>query len=139
MMSIPAIKGVGIGLGFEVACRKGSQVQDAIYYGKAGCFRKTNHAGGLEGGVTNGEDIVVRAAMKPISTLLHPLSSINLKTKKPAKAHVERSDVEAVEAAAVVGEAALAFEIARALLEKFGDDSLPDIKAAYKRYLSRIR
>ncbi|MFA4858362.1 MAG: chorismate synthase [Candidatus Margulisiibacteriota bacterium] len=134
LMSIPAIKGVGIGLGFEVACRKGSEAHDAIFYEKGGYYHKTNHAGGLEGGVTNGEDIIVRAAMKPISTLLRPLQSVDLKTKKPASAHVERSDIEAVEAAAVVGEAALAFEIARALLDKFGCDSLPAIKAAYSKY-----
>lgn len=136
--SIPAIKGVEIGLGFETAAKKGSEVHDEIYYGKQGYYHKTNNAGGLEGGVTNGEDIIVRAAMKPISTLLNPLNSVDLKTKKASKAHIERSDVAAVEAAAVIGEAAVAFELARAFLEKFGHDSLVDIKAAYKTYLKRI-
>ncbi|MBU0687780.1 MAG: chorismate synthase [Candidatus Margulisbacteria bacterium] len=139
IMSIPAIKGVEIGLGFENSGRKGSAVHDEIFYDEKGYGHKTNNAGGLEGGVTNGEDIVIRAAMKPISTLLKPLKSVDLKTKKSAQAHVERSDVAAVEAAAVVGEAGLAYELARVMLEKFGHDSLPDIKAAFQSYLKRIR
>jgi chorismate synthase len=139
IMSIPAIKGVEIGMGFGVARSRGAQVHDEIFYSKKhGFYRETNNAGGLEGGITNGEDVVIRAAMKPISTLLKPLRSVDLKNKKPVKAHVERSDIEAVEAAAVVGEAALAYELARALLEKFGQDTLPDIKLAFQAYLERI-
>jgi chorismate synthase len=103
VMAIPAIKGVEIGLGFASAKRCGSEVHDPISYSKKdGWTRKTNNAGGLEGGITNGEPIVVRAAMKPISTLLKPLASVDLKTRKASLAHIERSDICAVEAAAGV-------------------------------------
>jgi len=139
LMSIPAVKGVEIGLGFGVANVPGSQVHDEIYYQKRkGFYRKTNRAGGLEGGVTNGEPIVLRAAVKPIATLRKPLTSVNLWTKKKALAHVERADVCAVEPAAVVGEAVVAFVLAQAFLEKFGGDSLEEIKDHYSSYQKRI-
>lgn len=139
VMAIPAIKGVEVGLGFEAARRRGSEVHDEIVYKKGKGFSHiSNNAGGLEGGVTNGEPVVIRAAMKPISTLKKPLQSVDLVTKKAAAAHVERADVCAVEAAAVIGEAVVALEIANACLEKFGGDCLEDILAAYKHYLLRI-
>ncbi|MFH1361648.1 MAG: chorismate synthase [bacterium] len=139
VMAIPAIKSVEIGLGKEVANLPGSRVHDEIFYSKAdGFYRNTNNAGGLEGGMTNGEAVVVRAAMKPIATLKKPLQSVDLATKKVTKALVERSDVCAVEPAAVIGEAVVAIEIANAFLEKFGGDALEDIKKAYQAYLSRI-
>lgn len=128
MMSIPAIKGVEIGLGFEGARMLGSRVHDEIFYQKGKFIRKTNNAGGLEGGVTNGEPLVIKAAMKPISTLAKALQSVDLKTKKPARAHVERSDVCAVHAASTIGEAMTAYVLAQALLLKFGGDSLEEVK-----------
>ncbi len=125
LMSIPSVKGVEIGLGFESARRTGSQVHDEIYYSNAeGFYRKTNNAGGIEGGVTNGCDIILRAAMKPISTLMKPLHSVNIETKGKVSASVERSDVCAVPAGAVIGEAVVALELADAFLEKFGGDSI---------------
>jgi len=140
IMSIPGIKAVEFGLGFGYAEKLGSLCHDAIYYsGKQGYFRKTNNAGGIEGGISNGEDIVVRACMKPISTLLRPLDSVNMATHKIAKASVERTDTCVVEAAGVIAESAVSFVLADALLEKFGGDSLPDIKKAYSDYLKRIR
>lgn len=139
VMSIQAIKGVEIGMGFEAAAHLGSEVHDEIFHSSGkGFFRKTNNAGGLEGGVTNGEPIVIRAAMKPISTLKKPLHSVDIITRKEASSHFERSDICAVPACAVIAEAVVAFEIANALLEKFGGDALEDIKTAYKNYLSRI-
>jgi chorismate synthase len=137
--SIPGIKAVELGLGFSYADKLGSQVHDAVYYSKGrGFYRKTNNCGGIEGGISNGEDIILRACMKPISTLLAPLDSVNIKTKKKAKASIERSDICVVQAAGVVSEAAVAVELARAFLEKFGSDSLRDIKASYQSYLKRI-
>ena len=127
-MAIPAIKGVELGLGFEAARLSGSKVHDEIFFEKGKFFHKTNRAGGLEGGVSNGEPIVLRAAMKPISTLRKPLKTVDLKTHEPAEAHVERADISAVEAAAVVGEAVTAFEIAKAFLEKFGGDSIEEVR-----------
>jgi chorismate synthase len=128
LMSIPAIKAVGIGLGPEVASRPGSRVHDEIVGGDAsratGLARPTNNAGGLEGGVTNGEDLRVSAYMKPISTLMKPLRSVDLATMTEAPAAIERSDVCAVPAAAVVGEAMVALVLADALLERFGGDSV---------------
>jgi chorismate synthase len=139
VMSIPGIKAVEIGLGFGYADKFGSQAHDAIYYAKGkGYWRKTNNAGGIEGGLSNGEDIVLRACMKPICTLRAPLDSVDIRTRKPSKASVERSDTCVVEAAGVVGESACAYVLADALLEKFGADSLSDIKAAYASYLKRI-
>lgn len=139
IMSIPGVKGAGIGLGFGYADRFGSQCHDAIYYTKEkGYFRKTNNAGGIEGGVSNGEDIVIRGCMKPISTLLKPLDSVNVITKRPAKATVQRSDICVVQSAGVVAESMCAYVLADALLEKFGQDNLSDIKKAYQGYLKRI-
>jgi len=147
IMSIPGIKGVEIGLGFGYADKFGSEVHDAIYYNKGlspkgtvpkGYFRKTNNAGGIEGGISNGEDIIMRACMKPISTLLNPLDSVNIISKKPSKSSVERSDICVVEAAGIIAESACAFVLSDALLEKFGGDSLKDIKANYKSYIKRI-
>lgn len=139
VMSIPAVKGVEVGLGFQVAMQPGSQVHDEISYGKdKGFSHKTNNAGGIEGGITNGEPIIVRAAIKPIATLKKPLRSVDLVSKKAAEALVERSDICAVEPAAVVGEAAVAIELACAFLDKFGGDSMEDVAAAYKAYQSRI-
>ena len=139
LMSIQAIKGVEIGLGFSCAERFGSEVHDEIFYEKMqGFYRKTNNAGGLEGGMSNGETIVLRAAMKPIATLGKPLRSVDIKSKKPYKACVERADVCAVPAAGVVGETVVAFEVARALKEKLGGDSLAEMKtnfSNYKKYL----
>jgi chorismate synthase len=138
VMAIPAVKGVEIGLGFEVAETLGSNMQDELYYKKdKGFERKTNNAGGLEGGMTNGEPIIVRAAVKPIATLRKPLKSVDLITKKASEAFVERSDVSAVEPAAVIGEAVVAIEIAAAFLEKFGGDSIEDLTSTFQAYLSR--
>lgn len=139
LMAIPAVKGVEIGLGFGVAETPGSKMQDEIFYKKdKGFERKTNNAGGLEGGMTNGEPIILRAAVKPIATLVKPLKSVDLATKKAAEAFVERSDISAVEPAAVIGEAVVAIEIAAAFLEKFGGDSIEDLTLTFKAYLSRI-
>lgn len=135
VMSIPAIKAVEFGLGLGYSDKFGSLVHDAIFYDKKrGYYRKSNNAGGLEGGMTNGEPLIVRAGMKPISTLGNPLPSVNILTKKPARAAVERYDTCAVEAAAVIAEAVIAFELAGAFLEKFGGDSLGEAKRNYVNY-----
>lgn len=140
VMSIQAIKGVSFGSGFEVAILRGSKVHDEIFHSKSrGFFRKTNNAGGIEGGMTNGEDIVLQAAMKPISTLRKPLASVNIRTKKIVKATVERSDVCAVPAAGVVAEACVAVEVAGAMIEKFGGDSVAEMKRNYDGYLKQVR
>jgi len=140
IMSIPGVKAIEVGLGFEYAHSLGSAVHDAIYYSRAkGFYRKTNNAGGIEGGVSNGEDIVLRGCMKPISTLLSPLDSIDVRTKKKSKACVERSDICVVEAAGVIAEAVVAFQLAEAFISKFGGDSLRDIKLAYQDYLKRLK
>jgi chorismate synthase len=129
MMSIQAMKGVEIGDGFGGAVRWGSEVHDRIYYNaEHGYQRLSNNAGGLEGGVTNGQPLVVRVAMKPISTLMQPLDSVNIRTQEATPAHIERSDVCALPAAGVIGEAMLALVIADAVLEKFGGDSLDEIR-----------
>ena len=135
LMGIQAVKAVEIGAGLELARRRGSEAHDEIY---PGLERHTNHAGGIEAGMSNGEPIVVRAAMKPLPTLMRPLDSVDLETGEPAKALVERSDVQAVEALAVVAEAAVAFELARAALEKLGGDAMGDVLAARDTYLARI-
>lgn len=138
VMSIQAIKGVEIGMGFGVSELPGSKVHDEIKYG--GAFsRVTNNAGGIEGGMSNGEDIVVKAAMKPIPTLYNPLSTVNIRDKSPQKASVERSDVCAVPACSVVVEAAVAFEIAKAFLEKFSGDCMADVETYYNAYMDRIK
>ncbi|PIP16442.1 MAG: chorismate synthase, partial [bacterium (Candidatus Ratteibacteria) CG23_combo_of_CG06-09_8_20_14_all_48_7] len=133
LMSIPGIKGVEIGAGFKSSGLSGSSVQDEIFYSnRKGFYRKTNRAGGLEGGITNGETLVLRAAMKPISTLGRPLSTVDLATRKPASAHKERSDICAVPAAGIVGEAMATLILADAFLDKFGGDSLGEIKSNIK-------
>jgi chorismate synthase len=138
LMGIQAVKGVEIGDGFELARERGSAAHDEIFRDERGFFRETNRAGGVEGGVSNGEEVVVRAAMKPLPTLMRPLRSVDLETGEPSEALVERSDVAAVEALAVVAEGSVAFELARAAREKFGGDSLADFLAAHKAYLERI-
>ena len=144
--SIQAFKGVEIGLGFGVAERRGSEVHDPIRYDPQrrnephfGFVRPTNRAGGIEGGMTNGMPIVVRAAMKPISTLLMGMDSVNLQTGQPERSDYERSDICAVPAASVVAENVVAFEIARALIDKFAGDTLRELKAAYAFYCEQAR
>jgi chorismate synthase len=135
LMGIQAVKGVEIGDGFALARRRGTEAHDEI---DPGLSRRTNRAGGIEAGISNGEPIVVRAAMKPLPTLMRPLDSVDLETGAPAQALVERSDVQAVEALAVVAEAAVAFELARAALDKLGGDALVDVLAAHEAYCARI-
>ena len=138
--SIHAIKGAEIGMGFEAARRPGSQVHDEILFDRdAGFSRRTNSAGGLEGGVTNGQPVIVRAVMKPIATLRRPLQSVDLETKEVVEAVVERSDVCAVPAAGVVGEAMMAITLAQAVLEKFGGDSLEEIRRNYQGYQDSLK
>ncbi|NQT30388.1 MAG: chorismate synthase [Candidatus Saganbacteria bacterium] len=140
LMSIPAVKGVEVGLGFSQAAMVGSKVHDEIFYNKEkGFFRKTNNAGGLEGGMTDGQPIILRAVMKPIATLKKPLKSVDLVSKKACEALVERSDVCAVEPAAVIGEAVVAVALANAFLEKFGGDSMTEIKRNIAGYRQQIR
>ena len=139
LMGIQAVKGVEVGAGFELAERRGSEAHDEILADDDGnLYRETNHAGGIEGGISNGEPVIVRAAMKPLPTLMRPLRSVDLETGEPGEALVERSDVAAVEALAVVAEAAVAFELARAAREKFGGDALGDFVGAWRAYLERI-
>jgi chorismate synthase len=138
LMGIQAVKGVEIGDGFALARLRGSEAHDEIVRDERGLHRETNRAGGVEAGVSNGEEIVVRAAMKPLPTLMQPLASVDLQTGEPAQALVERSDVSAVEALAVVAEAAVAWELARAAREKFGGDALGDFVAAWRAYVERI-
>lgn len=146
LVSIPSVKAVAFGLGWEVGERVGSEVHDEITYDADaaktkswGFGRTTNRAGGLEGGITNGEPLVLKAAQKPIPTLLKSLQSVDLDTKDQTSAHHERSDVCTVPAAAVVGEAMVAFVLASALREKFGGDHLGDMRAAFDHYLARLR
>ncbi len=146
VMAVQAIKGVEIGMGFGAARAPGSKVHDPITFDPAcrdeshlGYLRPTNNAGGLEAGMTNGQPVIVRAAMKPISTLRQPLESINLTTKEPEEASYERSDVCAVSAASVIVENVVAFEMARAFTEKFGHDSLEEIEARFDLYLEMAR
>lgn len=141
VMAVQAIKGVEIGMGFETARRRGSEVHDPIHYAAdqrsgptLGFTRPTNNAGGLEAGITNGQPLVVRAAMKPISTLRKPLASINLATKQPEEAAYERSDVCAVSACSVIIENVVAFTVAAALVEKFGGDSVEEMQARWKLF-----
>ena len=139
LLSVQATKGVEIGLGFEAARRRGSAVQDEIGYDEAGFNRRTNNAGGTEGGMSNGAPLVVRVAFKPISTLMKPLSSVDLHTKQETKGNIERSDVMAIPAAAVIAEAVVAFVLADAVLEKFGGDSLREILRNREGYLEQVR
>lgn len=140
LMSIPSVKAVEIGLGFEYSKRFGSEVHDEIYFDKKrGFYHKTNNSGGIEGGVSNGETIILRVAAKPIATLSSPLSSVNLITKRKEKAIVERSDTCAIEAVGVIAENMAAIAITEAFLEKFGCDTLEEIKNNYKNYLKNIK
>ena len=142
LMSIQSVKGVEIGLGFAGAGRPGSEAHDQIYYdpegdpARKGFFRRTNHAGGIEGGVTNGEDIVVRVAAKPISTLMQPLDTVDVVTKESAEAMVERSDICVVPAIAVISEAVAALVLTDAFIEKFGSDNMAETERNYLSFLS---
>lgn len=139
MMSIPAVKGVEIGPAFENSTRPGSEVHDEIFYAQdRGYYRKTNRAGGLEGGISNGQPLIIRIAMKPIPTLYKPLQSVDIRTKEAFQASIERSDVTALPAAGVVAEAMLSFVLAQALIEKFGGDSIEEMLANYRAYLQRL-
>ncbi len=141
LMSVQGIKGVEIGLGFGFSGKFGSQVHDEIFYreDKGGFCRTTNNAGGIEGGMSNGEVLIARAAMKPIPTLMKPLRSVDLITKRPESASTERSDICAVPAVSVIGEAVTAFEIARCFMEKFGGDGIEEVTRNYEGYLKQIR
>jgi chorismate synthase len=138
LMGTQAVKGVEIGDGFALAGLRGSEAHDEILRDGIGYMRETNRAGGIEAGISNGEEIVVRAAMKPLPTLMKPLRSADLESGDPAQALVERSDVAAVEALAVVAETCVAFELACAAREKFGGDALEDFVAAWRAYVERI-
>jgi chorismate synthase len=148
LMSIPAVKGVEIGMGFEAARRPGSEVHDPIQGGEAGRLgsgdarggfrRPTNNAGGLEGGMTTGEPVVVKVAMKPIATLMSPLATVDLSSGEPAKAVSERSDITAVPAMGVIAEALVALALADAMLEKFGGDSLGEMRRNYDGYVAAL-
>jgi chorismate synthase len=139
LMSIQGIKAVGIGAGCGACGKRGSEFHDEIFWSqKEGFVRKTNNAGGIEGGVSNGEEIVVRCYMKPIATLKRPLMSVDIKTKKAKKADIHRSDICAVAAAGVIGEAVAAFEVASLFCEKFGGDSLGEMKRNFENYLKQL-
>jgi len=143
LMSIPAVKAVEIGLGVEGARKKGSEVHDEIDPDESNVRagrvrRRSNRAGGLEGGITNGEQIVLRVSMKPISTLMRPLGTIEMKTREPAQAVAERSDVTAVPAMGVIAEAMTAFVVAQAFLEKFGGDSLGETRRNHENYIASL-
>ena len=139
VMGIQAVKGAEIGLGFGVVSRRGSEVHDEVHAGagEAGWARRTNRAGGVEGGMTNGEPVVVRAAVKPVATLRKPLDAVDLRTGEPGRAHIERSDVAILPRAAIVGEAMVALVLADALLTSFGGDTIGDLKAAVRRRRAR--
>jgi len=139
LLSLQAAKGVEIGIGFEAARRRGSEVQDEIGYDEGAFNRKTNNAGGTEGGMSSGAPLVVRVAFKPISTLMKPLASVDLITKEETKGNIERSDVMAIPAAAVIAEAVVAFVLADAVVEKFGGDSLREILRNRDGYLEQVR
>ncbi len=140
LMSIQAMKGVEIGMGFESSRRFGSEVHDEIFYEpKTGFIRGTNNAGGVEGGITNGQPIVLRTAMKPIATLYSPKKSVDIQTKVPLEATIERSDICTVPAAGVVGEAVVAYEIAAAMVEKFGGDTMEEMRRNYEAYQAFVR
>jgi chorismate synthase len=138
LLAPQAVKGVSEGAGFALAELRGTPAHDEILRDERGYYRETNRAGGIEAGVSNGEEILVRAGMKPLPTLMKPLRSADLETGEPANALVERSDVAAVEALAVVAEACVAFELARAAKEKFGGDALADFVGARRAYVERI-
>jgi chorismate synthase len=134
------VKGVEIGEGFSMARKPGSKVHDEIFYEAGrGYYRKTNNSGGIEGGISNGENIIVRAAMKPLSSLKKPLKSVDMITKKDVPAEVIRADICAVSSACVIGEAVVAFEIARTMREKFGGDSLKEMKSNFEHYIAELK
>jgi chorismate synthase len=135
LMSIPAIKGVEVGMGFASARANGSVVHDTFHREDERIVRSTNHAGGIEGGMTNGQPLVMQAAMKPIPTLRRPLPSVNLATGEAVQAHAERSDVCAVPAAGVVAEAMVALILCQNILEQFNNNSLPELLLSYRRYM----
>lgn len=140
LMSMQAVKGVEIGAGFENASKFGSQVHDEIAYNKLkGFYHLTNRAGGIEGGMSNGEPIIIRVAKKPISTLRQPLRSVDINTKEPIKAAYERSDTCALPAASVIGEAICAWVIADSFLEKMGGDFLKEIQQRFQLYLKHLK
>jgi chorismate synthase len=141
IVSMQAVKGVEIGFAAEGSASFGSKVQDSIHYNREdrSFFRGANRAGGLEGGMTNGQDVLVRGMLKPISTLRKPLESVDLATREPALAAYERSDVAVIPAAGVIGEAMVALVLAGAALEKFGGDSLPETKRNYEGYLEQVK
>jgi chorismate synthase len=138
LASIPAIKGVEVGRGFAAASLRGSQVHDEIYFDGDGLYRKTNRAGGIEAGMTNGETLVLRAAMKPIATLGRQLATVDTSDMSEALAFKERADVCAVPAASVVAEAVVAFVLACVAQEKFGGDSMGEMMRNFDGYLSQI-
>jgi chorismate synthase len=141
LVSIQAVKGAEIGAAEEAAASYGSVVQDTIHYDKPHrhFHRGSNRAGGLEGGITNGEDVVIRGLLKPISTLRRPLESVDLPTREPALAAYERSDVAVIPAAGVIGEAMVALVLAQAFLDKFGGDSLTETKRNFDSYMSQVK
>ncbi len=139
LMSIPGIKGVEVGDGFSLSCKRGSEAMDEIFLKEGKIVRGSNHMGGIEGGISNGEDIILKAVMKPIPTLRKPLRSIDLISGEETKAQVERGDVCAVPSACVIGESMVAIEIASQLKEKFGGDSLKEMKANFNNYLNSLK
>jgi chorismate synthase len=140
LLSLQAVKGVEVGLGFATARLPGSQVHDEIDFDpQAGFLRSSNNSGGTEGGMSTGEPLRVRIAFKPLSTLMRPLRSVDINTKEAVEATIERSDVCAVPAAAVIAESVVAFVLAQAFLEKFGGDSQVEIKRNYEGYLEQVR
>ena len=139
MLSIPGIKGVEFGLGFDIAGKLGSNVHDEIFYDSKSYYRKTNHAGGIEGGVSNGEDIVLRAIMKPIPTLRSPLKTVDMNTKEATLAQFERSDICAVPSASIVLEGMLSYVLANEMILKFGGDSIEELKSNYCNYMDSIK
>ncbi len=139
ILSIPGIKGIEFGLGFHTSNILGSDYHDEIFYGDNGYYRETNNAGGIEGGVSNGQDIVFRAVMKPIPTLKKPLKTIDMKTKKTEFAQFERSDVCAVPSASIVAESMLAYVLAKEMILKFGGDSMEEIRDNYEHYRTNLK
>ncbi len=138
VMSIQAVKGVQIGDGFSLAGKPGSEYQDEIFHDGHRFYHKTNHAGGIEGGMSNGEEIIIRFVKKPIPTLMKPLQSVDYKTREPFKAHKERSDVTAIPAASVIAENVVAPVIVNAVMDKFGGDTMDEISNAFNEYINRI-
>jgi chorismate synthase len=140
LMSLQAVKGVEVGLGFTTARLPGSQVHDEIHFDQQkGFVRQSNNSGGTEGGMSTGEPLRVRVAFKPLSTLMRPLLSVDIHTKEAVEATIERSDVCAIPAAAVIAESVVAFVIGQAFLEKFGGDSLTEIRRNYEGYREQVR